>query len=281
MTLRQLLKAATQTLQQVSESAQFEAELLLAHALQQSRAYLLAHLDDDITPENEKRFTHLLQRRSAREPIAYILQQREFWSQSLQVTKDTLIPRPETECLVEWVLESFPDKKSQLRVADLGTGSGAIAIALAIERPHWQITATDVSQSALDIASNNAQALALSNISFHQGNWFTAFPGDAELFDIMVSNPPYLAETEWLDYAAGLSYEPRNALVSGIDGLDAITEIVNTAKDYLKPAGCLFIEHGFRQGESVRQLFLAADYASVATRCDLAHLERITSGFKK
>lgn len=281
MTLRQLLQAAKLTLAPLSDSAAFDAELLLAYALSQSRAYLLAHLDDEVGVAEEKRFAQLLARRSHKEPIAYILQQREFWSLPLQVTKDTLIPRPETECLIEWVLEIFPEKNHSLRVADLGTGSGAIALALASERPCWHITATDVSQSALDIASNNAQALGLSHISFHQGNWFTALPDDRELFDIIVSNPPYLAETEWLDYASGLEYEPRNALVSGVNGLDAITAIISEAKTYLKPGGCLFLEHGFRQGESVRQLFLAADYVKVATRCDLSNLERITLGYKK
>lgn len=280
MTLRAILQAAKVKLSAVTDCPSLEAELLLAHLLKQSRAYLLTHIDDELSAEVHHAMMIALDRRASGEPMAYITGQRDFWSMTLQVTVDTLIPRPETETLVEMVLECFPEKNTKKRLADLGTGSGAIALAIATERPAWEIVATDVSQSALDIAKNNAQRLELGCISFRQGNWCTALPmrSDADRFDVIVSNPPYIAESEWQTYASGLLFEPRAALVAGSDGLDAVREILAHAKSYLVAQGCLLIEHGYAQGEAVRELFRETGFHEVVTRCDLSGQERVTMG---
>lgn len=280
MKLRAILQAAKVKLSPVTDCPSLEAELLLAHLLKQSRTYLFAHLDDELAADVHHAMMIALERRAAGEPIAYITGQRDFWSMTLEVTPDTLIPRPETELLVEMVLALFPEKNTKKRLADLGTGSGAIALAIALERPAWEIVATDVSQSALEIAKNNAQRLGLRCISFHQGNWCTALPmrSDADKFDVIVSNPPYIAESEWQAYASGLLFEPRAALVAGSDGLDAVRDILAHAKTYLIASGCLLIEHGYAQGEVVRELFREAGFREVVTRCDLSGQERVTMG---
>lgn len=254
---------------------QFNAELLLAFVLQQSRAHLVAWPEKIVTKEQCEHYIQYVKRAAEGEPIAYITRSREFWSLSLQVTRDTLIPRPETELLVETILQLFPANIS-IRVADLGTGSGAIACALAHERPLWRIDATDQSVKALQIASINAQQLKLTNISFYCGNWCTALP--AKDFDVIVSNPPYITEKEWPMVASKLAFEPKAALVSGEDGLMAIREIVNSAVTYLRPGGYLWLEHGYHQGALVRELLAQAGFEGIQTEQDLAGCERVSGG---
>lgn len=245
---------------------------MLAYALEKPRTYLHAWPDHIVPNVAVERFSHYLKRRCQKEPIAYLTGKKEFWSLELSVNADTLIPRPETELLVELILKRFP--QDNVKVADLGTGSGAIALALASERPTWQIHAVDVSEKALEIARKNAQQLGFDKISFHSGSWCTALPCSG--FDIIVSNPPYIAESEWEQYAEGLTFEPHNALISGLDGLHAIREISQSARHCLKPGGYLFIEHGFMQGNRVREIFATTGYDSIQSINDLSGQERVT-----
>lgn len=271
--IQQALADARNLLSVITDNPVLEAEILLAHILNKPRTYLHAWPEVQLSNDEASQFADCLQRRRNNEPIAYITGQREFWSLNLAVTPDTLIPRPETELLIERVLDIYRDAGA-IKIADLGTGSGAIALALAHEKPEWQVWATDISESALQIARKNAQELALSNLSFCLGNWCTALPCGG--FDVIVSNPPYLGEMEWEAYASGLEFEPRNALVSGLDGLDAIRTISHSAKEYLKPSGYLLVEHGFLQGAAVRKIFAACGYSQIHSVRDLSGQERVT-----
>jgi release factor glutamine methyltransferase len=252
-----------------------DAECLLAQALDRPRSWLYAHAGDAVGSVLTERYRALVGRRIAGEPIAYITGARGFWTLSLQVTRDTLIPRAETELLVELALERLPTDRDAT-VADLGTGSGAIALAIATERPHAQVLATDASTLALDVARRNAAAAALRNVSFAQGDWCEAL-GYAS-FDLIVSNPPYLAAADPHRLQGDLRFEPEAALVSGIDGLDAIRSIVGDAFAHLQDGGWLLLEHGWEQGEAVRNLLHAAGTHDVMTVCDLEHRERVTLG---
>lgn len=272
ITIQYCLDLATRQLTAVADQPSLEAEILLAFSLQQSRSYLRAYPESQLSNEQIQTFYEYVMRRFNAEPMAYILGKKEFWSLEFEVSPDTLIPRPETELLVELALKLVD--QAQAKIADLGTGSGAIALSLAHERPAWQIYATDISQEALEIARKNAQRFRLNQVSFYSGNWCTALP--CEDFDLIVSNPPYIAETEWTHYAAQLSYEPRHALVSGEKGLLAIQEISQSAKCYLKQGGFLLIEHGFLQGRETRNIFANEGYGQIETVCDLAGHERVT-----
>lgn len=269
-----LLWAKTQLAQNIEiEDAMFEAQILLAHSMMQSRAYLMTWPDKIINEDQLKQFTSVIQRRLQNEPIAYIVGKREFWSLELEVNTDTLIPRPETELLVETALRILPPNA---KVADLGTGSGAIALALASERPEWQVTATDIKLATLQVAKANAARLHLSNVHFLQGIWCDALV--EKDYDAIISNPPYIAQSEWAAYASGLAFEPRDALVSGDDGLQDIRIISKQALHYLRSAGFLLLEHGFSQGEAVRAILISDGYTNVHSICDLAMLERMTIG---
>jgi len=274
-TIQQVLFEARNLLSVVTETPELEAEILLAHVLNTSRSYLHAFCEARLNEDQVQAYTHYLMRRRHQEPIAYITGSREFWSLDLVVSPDTLIPRPETELLVQSVLDIYAHAAA-IKIADLGTGSGAVALALAKEKPASQIYATDTSDSALQIARKNAQQLQLGNISFHQGNWCTALPCDK--FDVIVSNPPYLGEMEWDAYAEGLAFEPREALLSGLDGLDAIRTISHSAREYLTSGGYLLVEHGFLQGAAVRKIFAASGYSQIHTVRDLSDRERVTIG---
>lgn len=252
-----------------------ESEILLSYIIEKPRAYLRAWPERILTPEVEAEFNALIARRLQGEPIAYITGKKEFWSLDLLVTPATLIPRPETECLIEMALSLFSHQE-KIKVADLGTGSGAIALALASEHPTWQISATDISEAALAVAKMNAERLHIHNVSFYQGSWCEALPSAD--FDLMISNPPYIAQEEWGLYEHGLLFEPRDALVSGLDGFDSIREIIQAAKGYLKSNGCLMIEHGFWQGPVTRELFEQARYTEINSVCDLSGQERFTLG---
>lgn len=249
-----------------------EAEILLAHLLQKTRSFLIAHNEEEL---DESDYQKLELRRLAGEPIAYITGKKEFWSLELNVNRDTLIPRPETELIVELVLAKLPAEKP-IKLADLGTGSGAIAIAIAKERPAWQVIATDKSEGALAIASKNAQRFGLENISFLQGNWCTALPFLD--FDVIVSNPPYIALTEWDECQPDLKFEPEGALLAGEDGLMSIREILTSVRNYLKPEGIFVCEHGYLQGMAVRKAFHMAGFTTIETVQDASKHERITLG---
>lgn len=255
-----------------------DAEVLLCHLLRRPRSYLYSWPERALEPAQQARFEALAQRRLDGEPIAYITGQREFWSLTLRVTTDTLIPRPETETLVEQALLQLRDLR-QARVADLGTGSGAIAAALASERPDDRIVATDISAAALAVAQENFTALGLKGIETRQGAWTEALPGAAG-FDLVLSNPPYIAEDDPHLQQDGLPREPRGALTSGADGLNDIRHLVVSVRGHLKPGGWLLLEHGISQGPAVRALLNAAGYQEVATAQDLEGRERVSKGRK-
>lgn len=250
-----------------------EARLLLAHALGRPPAWLYAHADENADPESIQRFDALVAARAAGQPVAYLIGRRGFWKLDLAVTPDTLIPRPETELLVELALARLPPATS-LRVADLGTGSGAIALAVASERALAQVVATDASTSALAVARSNARANALGNVEFREGSWLKPLAG--ERFDLIASNPPYIAKGD--PHLASLQHEPDLALTSGADGLEAIREIVAAAPSHLQPGGWLLLEHGWDQGNAVRTLMRSADFTEVSTARDLEDRDRVTLG---
>lgn len=257
-----------------AEDAQQAVEILLATVLQKPRSYLYAWPDFELSVEQQAHFREGLQRLQQNEPLAYLLGKTEFWSLPLHVNKHTLIPRPETEILVQAVLDHFP-KTQPINVADLGTGSGAIALAIKKECPSWEVHAADVSAEALAVARLNAMTLQ-SHIHFYQGDWCA--PLLQHHFQVIAANPPYISEEEWPQYAAGLQYEPRGALVSGPDGLNDIRTIVTMAKKYLCANGMIFIEHGYQQGHAVRELLKKAQYENVRTLKDLSQLPRVTVG---
>jgi release factor glutamine methyltransferase len=250
-----------------------EARLLLTHALGKPPAWLYAHADEVADSELIQRFDALVAARAAGQPVAYLIGRRSFWTLDLTVSTATLIPRPETELLVELALARLPAGRVA-RVADLGTGSGAIALALARERPDLVVVATDASSAALAVARSNARANALGNVEFREGSWFEPLAG--ERFDLIASNPPYIAEGD--PHLASLQHEPDLALTSGADGLEAIREIVAAAPSHLQPGGWLLLEHGWDQGNAVRALMELADFVEVSTARDLEDRDRVTLG---
>lgn len=271
--LRQLLADAATALPGVE--GRHEAELLLLHVLDKPRSWLFAHATDPVADADMAAFHALLARRVAGEPVAYLLGHRGFWTLDLAVSPATLIPRPETELLVELALARLP-ADTALAVADLGTGSGAIALALASERPQAAVTATDLSAAALDVARGNAARNGLARVRFVQGAWFEPLQG--ERFDLIASNPPYIASNDPHLQQGDLRHEPATALASGIDGLDDIRHIVAAAGAHLQPGGWLLIEHGWDQGAAIRALFEHAGFAQVHTERDLEQRDRVTRG---
>lgn len=257
-----------------SDSPRLDAEVLLAHALQKPRSYLRAFAERKVDAEVERVFTLLVARRAAGEPIAHLTGQREFWSLPLQVSPDTLIPRPDTELLVEQALEHIPSDASW-QVADLGTGSGAIALAIASERPRCHIVACDLSTAALAVAQANARQLELDNIEFRHSDWCSALADD-EKFEMIVSNPPYIRAADPHLEQGDVRFEARLALVAGEDGLDAIRQILEQAKQHLINRGWLLIEHGYDQGQQLRELFTAAGYEDVKTLQDSGQNDRLS-----
>ncbi len=257
------------------QQARAEAELLMAEAVGKNRAWLYSHADDLVPDAARHRFAEWVERRRIGEPVAQILGHQGFWSLSLSVTTDTLIPRPETELLVELALQRIP-ADAAWDVLDLGTGSGAIALALAHERTQARITAIDRDARTLAVAQRNGARLALDRVRFLRGNWFS--PVADEHFDLVVSNPPYIAQDDPHLQQGDLRFEPRAALVSGHDGLDAIRVIVAAAPARLHPGGWLLLEHGFEQGEATRGLLHAAGFESVETHPDLESRDRVSGG---
>ena len=274
-TLGQLLADAARQLSIVSDTPRLDAEVLLAAALGRGRSHLHAWPERVPEPEQAARFAAWLERRLSGEPVAYLLGRREFWSLDLEVTPDTLIPRPETELLVELALARLPAGRS-LAVADLGTGSGAIALALAKERPHARIVATDRSPAALAVARSNAVRLDLANVEFREGDWCAPLAG--ERFAAIASNPPYVAADDPRWRAGALRFEPPDALVAGADGLAAIRAIVVQTPDCLSPGGWLLLEHGHDQGEAVPALLRDRGFVAVSDHRDAAGLSRTSCG---
>lgn len=252
-----------------------EAEILLAHALGSERAWLFAHADHVPDAQAEARFRELMEARRLGQPIAYLLGQRGFWTLDLKVSRDVLIPRAETELLVELALERIPTDAS-LELADLGTGSGAIALAIASERPAARVLATDLSLAALGIARSNAADLAVDNVEFAQGDWCAALAG--RRFDLIVSNPPYIAADDVHLAQGDLRFEPVSALASGADGLDAIRSIIGAAPTHLRPSAWLLFEHGYDQGERARAILEQHGFLRIETWRDIAGNERVSGG---
>lgn len=252
-----------------------DAEVLLAYALDKSRSWLIAHADDLLSPDHAAAYAVLIEQREAGEPVAYITGRRGFWSLDLDVTPATLIPRPETELLVELALERLPIDKPR-RVLDLGTGSGAIALAIARERPMAQLVATDASSDALGVAQHNARSHHLGNVSFVHGDWFA--PLDDRRFDLIVSNPPYIEADDPHLQQGDLRFEPIGALASGNDGLDAIRRIVRDAGLHLVAGGWLLFEHGWNQGDAARTLLREAGFVELSTARDLEQRDRVSMG---
>lgn len=251
-----------------------DARHLLLHALDQhthARAWLLAHDADELNTDAHTRLQTLAARRLAGEPVAYLLGYKEFFGLSLHVTPDVLVPRPDTETLVEWALEVLSPTPTA-RVVDLGTGSGAIALALKATQPSLQVEAVDYSHAALAVAQANAQRLGLA-VAFSQGSWLSDTQGQ---FQAIVSNPPYIRESD--EHLPALRFEPRQALTAGDDGLDDIRNIIQQARARLQPGGWLLLEHGYDQAGEVRTLLEAAGFGHVQSRLDLAGIERCSGG---
>lgn len=256
-----------------SSTARIEVQCLLQHVLRVNRAYLLTYPERQPDNEQQTRYAALFARRLNGEPIAYILGEREFFGLDFKVTPATLIPRPDTELLVELALQHIPQ---QGRVLDLGTGSGAIALSIAHARPDVQVTAVDASQEALEVAKNNAQRLKLTNVRLLHSDWFAALQD--ERFDLIVSNPPYIEDADTHLAQGDLRFEPRSALASGSDGLDDIRRIIADAKTHLNAEGWLLLEHGYDQAERVRELLRRSAYAEVFSAHDLGGIERVSGG---
>jgi release factor glutamine methyltransferase len=259
-----------------STTNRLESEVLLGHVLGVTRAYLYANPGSVTSTRHRAEFLQLVKRRQQGEPLAYLTGQREFWSLPLKVTPDVLIPRPETELLVEAALARIP-AEAQWRIADLGTGSGAIAIAIARMRKLCEVHVTEISAAALAVAMDNAEAIVPGRIQFHRGSWLSPLQG---LFQFIVSNPPYVAMDDPHLQKGGVTYEPVNALSPGYDGLAAIRQIVSDSLPLLDNHGWLAIEHGFEQGEKVRKIMEGLGYSGIDTLKDLAGLERVTLGRK-
>jgi release factor glutamine methyltransferase len=255
-------------------SATLDAGLLLAHTLRTTRVRLMSEAERAVEPAAVGRYRALIERRARGEPLAYLTGIREFWSLPLRVSRAVLVPRPETELLVERALALRA--VSEGRVVDLGTGSGAIALALARERPHWRVTATDISMEALAVARANAAELQLTGIDFRQGSWFAPLGGAR--FDLIVSNPPYVAADDAVLEDPALAHEPRLALTPGADALRCLREIAREAPRHLEPGGWLLLEHGAAQAAAVRDELVLAGCRSVRSHRDLAGHERITEG---
>jgi len=256
-------------------SARIEVQSLLQSVLKVSRAHLLAHPEQLLGNEQQSAFNGLFERRMGGEPIAYLLGEREFYGMTFKVSPATLIPRPETELLVELALQRIPALET-CRVLDLGTGCGAIALSIAQARPNAEVVAVDYSIAALGVAKFNSAQFGLENVRLLQSDWFDALHG--ECFDIIVSNPPYIAENDSHLAQGDVRFEPRNALVAGTDGMDDIRRISAEAKNYLNANGCLLVEHGYDQGVRVRELLSQHGYGEILTVRDLSGIDRVCIG---
>lgn len=274
-TISDALHTATVMLQRISESPRLDAELLLEYVTGAPRASFRASPEKELPTKAGWSFQQLVKRRMQGEPVAYILGQQEFWSLLFEVTPAVLIPRPETELLVERALEYLPRDEPK-RVVDLGTGSGAIALAIAHERTNVTVTAVDRSAAALDVAVRNAARLQIHNVKFSHGDWFG--PLEGERFDVIVANPPYIAADDPDLHPQVRKHEPLGALIPGPTGLEALEQIVRNAPDHLVSGGRLLLEHGWRQGAAIRNLLVRRGFTHVRSHADLAGHERVTEG---
>ncbi len=272
-TIRAILDAVMASLGERYDTGRLDAELLLAQALGKPRSHLYAWPERQLGRDELLRFQKLIERRAAGEPIAYLLGRREFWSLELEVSPSTLIPRPETECLVEQALKHIPSDAHWL-IADLGTGSGAIALAIASERPRCRILATDIYGTALEVARRNAGRLHLDNVSFVQGDWCA--PLRTGRFQVILSNPPYIRETDPHLRQGDVRFEPRGALAAGADGLASLRRIAEDVREHLAPPALLLLEHGFDQEQAVHLLLERVGYRDISTIRDLANHPRVT-----
>ena len=270
-----IINKITQQLTGCSETARLDAEILLGRVLKKSRTELFSYPETLLTKKQQEKIIEFMRRRLMGEPIAYITGEKEFWSLNLRVTPDVLIPRPETEMLVEHALNLLPENK-KIRIADLGTGSGAIALALARERPHWQIDATDNSPTALKVAKTNARYYKIKNINFYFGEWCKALP--QVMYHAILGNPPYIPERD--KHLQQLKYEPRKSLSGGPNGLSAIKVIIEEAQIYLRTGGWLLLEHGFDQFEKICALMQDVGYQEVKDYKDFSELPRMIVGKK-
>lgn len=270
-TVHAMLAWAVRQLAAHSDSPRLDAEILLAHVIDRPRTHLLANPEMAPEPAAVQRFRHLVARRAEGEPIAYLTGWREFWSRRFRVTPATLIPRPETEHLIELALERVPAGAS-CRIADLGTGSGAIALTLALERPSCTVVATDISAAAIAVARDNARQLGVANVEFLCGDWCAALNG--RQFDLIVSNPPYIGADDPHLRQGDLPHEPRLALASGGGGLEAIERIVAEAPAHLALHGWLLLEHGFDQAAAVAALLRRHGYTRIEHRADIGGHDR-------
>jgi release factor glutamine methyltransferase len=273
--LREEVRYLGNTLVLDSTTSRIEIQCLLQHVLHSQRAYLLAHPEQTLNETQQLSFDALLQRRLRGEPIAHLLGEREFFGLNLKVTPATLIPRPDTELIVELSLKRI-SQTQPYRVLDMGTGTGAIALAIAKHKPNVAVVAVDASQEALTVAIENARRLGIANVSFLQSDWFSALSG--RRFDLIVSNPPYIASGDIHLAQGDLRFEPLSALASGVDGLDDIRRIINAAPQHLTANGCLLLEHGYDQADSVRELLTKYGFVEIFSEKDLAGIERVTRG---
>ena len=273
LTIRALLHEAESKLH-ISSSARLDAEVLLCTVLGFDRSKLYSSPENMIPAKKVNLYRSLVQDRQQGKPVAYLTGTKEFWSLEFHVNEHTLIPRPETECLVETALKYIPEN-SELNIADLGTGSGTVAIAIANGRPRCKITAIDNCELALAVAAANGSRLKINNVSFVISNWYAELQ---DTFDIIVSNPPYIRNNDEHLQGDGIAHEPKYALCSGEDGLDAIRNIISNADRYLNPDGWLIIEHGYDQARTVRSMFEKFHFAQIRTSNDYSGLERVTCG---
>lgn len=271
--VEKLLSTAILQLNKTSLTAQLDAEILLAFSLNKSRTWLRTWPEQCIDQSAMSDFTQLVEQRQQGLPIAYLTGQREFWTQTFQVTKDVLIPRPETELLVEHCLQIIAPNQSQL-ILELGTGSGAIAVSIATERPQAQIIATDVSQAALEMAQINADSAGVSNIQFLHSDWFNTI--DTQSFALIISNPPYIEQNDPHLQQGDVRFEPRLALTAGKDGLRDIQIIAQQAQHYLTTNAYLALEHGYNQSHAVAEILRNNHYTNINNHCDLQGNPRIT-----
>lgn len=270
------LKRAAQALEKKTDTPRLDAEILLAHVLDQSRTYLYTYPELQLTKRQRQQFDALVVKRQSGYPIAYLIHTKAFWSLNLTVNEATLIPRPETEMLVSLALQHLP-ASAPLRILDLGTGTGAIALALATERPDWEVHAIDCCENAIAVARKNAAHHHLDSIHFGISDWFHSIA--KQPFDAIMSNPPYIAESDPHVNQGDLRFEPKGALVSGVDGLDAIRILIKDAPGFLKSGGLFMLEHGYNQGEAVATLFKQYQFCSVQQFKDNQGHVRVTMGY--
>lgn len=273
--IEQVIRQSSQLLAASSESAKLDVELLLAHSLGKDRTYLFTWCDKLVAEHDEEIFKGLFARRLKGEPIAYILGQQEFWDLTLNTAQHTLIPRADTETLIEWVLELGEDLPEQAEVIDLGTGTGAIALVLANEFPNWNVRGVDLIHEAVELAQQNAKLNNLERVHFFQSSWFDKVEGQ---FNLIVSNPPYIDPADEHLSQGDVRFEPKSALVADNKGLADLEFIAQNSRDYLADGGWLLMEHGYDQQDAVQKILTQLGYQQVSTHFDLGGNPRITGG---